>query len=65
MEHLVIVHKNSDPEREKSIAPLWRIDRKDGSSQLWDRSEIEQNDRRRHPRDSAIEKIVGAIYRIF
>jgi hypothetical protein len=64
MENLVIVHRNPDPEGEQCIAPLWRIDRQNGSSQFWDRGEIEENDRRRHPRDGAIEKIVTATYRI-
>ena len=64
METLVIVHSNPEPEREQRIAPLWRIDRQDGSSQFWDRFQIEANDRRRHPRDGAIEKIVTATYRV-
>ncbi len=57
MENLLVVHRNSEPDREQSIAPLWRVDRPDGSSQYWTRWEIEANDTRRHPRDSEIERI--------
>jgi len=64
MEHLVIVHRNPKPEHEQRIAPILRIDRQDGSSQHWDRWAIEENDRRRHPRDGVIERIVSTTYRI-
>ena len=64
MEQLEIAHKNPNPEREPRIAPLWRIDRQDGSSQVWDGCQIEVNDRRRHPRDGEVEKIISATYRL-
>jgi len=64
MEKLVIAHTNPSPEREPRIAPLWRIDRNDGSSQIWDGSQIELSDRRRHPREGAVEKIITATYRL-
>lgn len=64
MENLTIVHRNPNPERQASIAPVWRVDRQDGSSQCWDAGQIEQNDRRRHPRDGAVEKIISATYRV-
>lgn len=64
MRSLTIVHRNSNPEREPNIAPLWRVDRQDGSLQFMDRWQIEDNDRRRHPRDGAVERIISATYRI-
>jgi len=64
MEQLEITRKNPNPEREARIAPLWRIDRQDGSSQVWDGWQIEVNDRRRHPRGGAVEQIISATYRL-
>lgn len=64
MKNLTIVHRNPDPERRTGIATSWQVDRQDGSSRFWDRWQIEENDRRHHPRDGAVEKIISATYRI-